>query len=196
VATSLASFTTYQIEEAWTWEHLALTRARPLTGDESLLADIENVRRQVLASSCERSKVKADVLDMRTRLHEAKTPKHWLDVGTGAGGLQDIDLLAQTGTLLAGETLRAQAEQVAIAEDLFDLNAADRGRLEQAEALFWAMRMSSRLVFGDAWPDEIGEGAGGFLCRITEFDTLEGLETALSEARQSVADIVSRALTA
>jgi glutamate-ammonia-ligase adenylyltransferase len=45
VATALASFERYQKEEAWTWEHMALTRARVLAGDDSLAADIEAVRR-------------------------------------------------------------------------------------------------------------------------------------------------------
>ena len=196
VATSLSSFMTYQKEEAWTWEHLALTRARPLIGDESLLADIEQVRREVLSTPRERSKLLTDVAEMRTRLQEAKPPQHWLDIGAGAGGLQDIDLLAQAGTLIAGDEVRTLAGQLSNAMSHFDLNEKERDAIQHARALFWTVRMSTRLVFGEGWPEEIGEGASGFLCRISEAETLENLEKALSEARQSVADIVTRSLTA
>lgn len=44
VATSLASFTTYQETEAWTWEHLALTRARVLVGEPTLAGEVEAAR--------------------------------------------------------------------------------------------------------------------------------------------------------
>lgn len=196
VATALSAFTDYQRQEAWTWEHLALTRARPLTGEPSLLADIETVRREVLAKTRDPRKLREDVAEMRTRLHAAKPPRHWLDVGTGAGGLQDIDLLGQAGTLLSGTADRALKLQLSAAESAFGFSDADRSVLRHAAQMFWTIRMAARLVFGENWPDEIGEGAGEFLCRATGYDGLGALEAALSQARASVEDIATRALQA
>ncbi len=196
VATSLAAFTRYQQEDAWTWEHLALTRARPLAGDQGLLADIEAVRRNVLQRTRSRAAVLADVAQMRDRLHEAKPASHWLDVGAGRGGLQDLDLLAQAGALISGDLSRRPAEQLGRTEADAVLSAAERDILHEAQRLFWGMRVAARLVFGDGFPESIGVGAAHFLTRIASFDSLDTAERAVSEARMSVAEIVSRALDA
>lgn len=196
VATSLAAFTAYQKEEAWTWEHLALTRARPLVGEASLLADVEAVRCEVLGLPRRRGDVLKDVAEMRARLQEAKPARHALDSGNGAGGLQDIDLFAQAGALLSAAPTRRLAEQIDHAAAAYPLTEADAERLHRVRALFWTVRIATRLVFGANWPEEIGTGASGFLRRVTGFETLEALEAALSEARRSVADIVSRHLSA
>jgi glutamate-ammonia-ligase adenylyltransferase len=68
VATSIASFETYQREEAWTWEHLALTRARPVAGDPALRDRIESFRRGILAAPRDRARILADTAEMRARL--------------------------------------------------------------------------------------------------------------------------------
>ncbi len=196
VATSLAAFTAYQRDEAWTWEHLALTRARPLAGDATLLADIETVRRDVLAAERDAATVRRDVAEMRSRLHDAKPARHWLDVGNGAGGLQDVDLLAQSGALVAGAEGRRLRDQLAAAAGSYPIDAPDTETLHAAQALFWTVRMAARLVFGEALPDEIGSGAAGFLQRITGLDRLDAIEMALSEARVSVEDIVTKHLSA
>ncbi|MEL7151135.1 MAG: glutamine-synthetase adenylyltransferase [Pseudomonadota bacterium] len=195
VATSLAAFTTYQKEEAWTWEHLALTRARPLVGEPSLLADIEAVRRDVLAMPRVRDGVLQDVGEMRSRLQEAKPARHPLDSSNGAGGLQDIDLFAQAATLLSGDPSRQRFGQIDHAAKVYPLSEDDARILQEARQVFWTVRIAMRLVFGDTWPDEIGTGAAEFLGRITGYKTLEALEQAVSAHRASVADIVSRHLS-
>lgn len=194
VATSLAAFTAYQKEEAWTWEHLALTRARPLVGHTGVLADIEEVRAAVLGHSRERAAVTADVAEMRRRLQEAKPARHALDVGNGAGGLQDIDLLAQAGALLAGARVRRPAEQMAEAVRTFSMTERDAQALADAARQFWTVRAATRLVFGDVPPNEIGAGAAGFLQRVAGCETLDQLENDLSRTRDVVNDIVSRHL--
>ncbi|MGR3513733.1 MAG: glutamine-synthetase adenylyltransferase [Paracoccaceae bacterium] len=196
VATSLTAFTRYQTEEAWTWEHLALTRARPLAGDAGLVAEIEAVRGTVLDLPRDQSAVLADVAEMRGRLQGAKPAQHALDVGNGPGGLQDIDLFAQTATLLTGARIQRPLDQLDMALKAYELSLDEAATLEAARALYWTVRSATRLVFGDRWPDEIGAGASGFLRRATGYDSVEALETELSEARVSVADIVNRHLGA
>ncbi|MEM7632282.1 MAG: glutamine-synthetase adenylyltransferase [Pseudomonadota bacterium] len=194
VATSLAAFTEYQLETAWTWEHLALTRARPLVGDAGLVRDIEAVRTQVLGAARDRDAVIKDVRDMRVRLHEAKPARHVLDVGAGPGGLQDIELFAQAGALLGASEAHGVAAQLASATEAFGITDDEHASLDASARLFWTVRTAARLVFGDRLPDEIGAGAAGVLERLGGCDSLDALETALSEARASVAGIVSRHL--
>ena len=128
------------------------------------------------------------------RLGEAKPVQHWLDVSAGTGGLQDIDLLAQAGSLLAGQPERALVAQIEAAAGALAFTASETDRLLSAQSLFWTVRTATRLVFGDEIAPEIETGAAAFLVRATGQDSVEGLEKTLSEARLSVAEIVSRRL--
>ncbi|MBL9053710.1 MAG: glutamine-synthetase adenylyltransferase, partial [Tabrizicola sp.] len=101
VATSLESFRTYQEHEAWTWEHLALTRARVLAGEASLGAEVEALRREVIAVKGQGARVRADVAEMRGRLQAAKPALGAWDAKNGPGRIMDIELAAQTVALLA-----------------------------------------------------------------------------------------------
>jgi [glutamine synthetase] adenylyltransferase / [glutamine synthetase]-adenylyl-L-tyrosine phosphorylase len=95
VATSLPAFQSYQQDEAWTWEHLALTRARPIAGDAGLAADVEAFRRALLAAKAQGAQVAQDVADMRARISGAKPPQGDWDAKIGPGRLQDVELVAQ-----------------------------------------------------------------------------------------------------
>lgn len=65
IATSLAAFRQYQESDAWTWEHMALTRARPLTGPEALKDKVAKIIREVLITPRDPDKLVVDVSDMR-----------------------------------------------------------------------------------------------------------------------------------
>ena len=98
VATALAAFTAYQQTEAWTWEHLALTRARPVAGDRRRSAsDVEAFRRSCCGPAVRRPKVLADVAEMRARIAAGEGRGGGWDLKVGPGGVQDIELLAQAG---------------------------------------------------------------------------------------------------
>lgn len=100
VATRINSFRKYQEEEAWTWEHMALTRARPICGDESLMKRAQEVIDSILARPREVKKVVADVLEMRGLIEQEKPPRDLWDMKLIPGGLIDIEFLAQTARLL------------------------------------------------------------------------------------------------
>ena len=104
VAVSLPAFRRYQAEEAWTWEHLALTRARVVAGPPDLAADVQAAIAETLTAPHDAAKVLADARDMRRRLagaHEAAAAHPW-EVKLGPGRMMDVELLAQTGALLRG----------------------------------------------------------------------------------------------
>ncbi len=95
VATQLASFIAYQASEAWTWEHLALTRARVITGPPVLRAKVEAAIRGALIKSRDRSKTAADVRQMRELIEKEKGTTDIWDLKQVRGGLVDLEFMAQ-----------------------------------------------------------------------------------------------------
>ncbi len=101
LVSSLASYTEYQRERAWTWEHQALVRARAVAGDASLLADFEQVRAQTLGRARDPETLFGDVLKMRARMRTEldRSDAARIDLKQGAGGLVDLEFVLQTGVL-------------------------------------------------------------------------------------------------
>ncbi len=195
VATSLAAFEDYQRNEAWTWEHLALTRARAIAGDGGLAAEIEAFRRALLRDKSAGQSVLADVAEMRGRIAEAKVPQGLWDAKIGAGRLQDIELLAQTGALLAGSPARELPDQIAAGVATGFLSAAEGAALQAASGLFWQVQATARLIGGGALaPDDLGEGGTRMALRETGHETIEDLAAALAEAAAAAGAIVDARL--
>ena len=136
IAVSLEAFQRYQSKEAWTWEQMALTRARVISGPPDLVADINDVIRRVLTKRRNSQGLLADVADMRQRMEaEHHTDSIW-DIKHMRGGLVDIEFIAQylqllhahehpdilsTSTMKALENIRsAELVDRAFADDLID----------------------------------------------------------------------------
>jgi glutamate-ammonia-ligase adenylyltransferase len=95
VATQLSSFIDYQQRQAWTWEHLALTRARVISGPPRLREVVAGAIRQVLTMPRDRARIAADVRDMRARIEKEKGTRDPWDLKQVRGGLVDIEFIAQ-----------------------------------------------------------------------------------------------------
>jgi glutamate-ammonia-ligase adenylyltransferase len=95
VATQLSSFMAYQRQEAWSWEHMALTRARVVSGAPDLVAKVEAAIRETLTLPRERVKIAADVRDMRARIAAEKGTDDIWDLKQVRGGLVDLEFIAQ-----------------------------------------------------------------------------------------------------
>jgi glutamate-ammonia-ligase adenylyltransferase len=97
LVSSLASYGDYQLQRAWTWEHQALVRARPVAGDASLCADFEQVRAGTLGRPRETAALVADVDQMRQRMRAEldRSDAARFDLKQGAGGLVDLEFLVQ-----------------------------------------------------------------------------------------------------
>jgi glutamate-ammonia-ligase adenylyltransferase len=102
LVSSLDAFEAYQKSRAWTWEHQALLRARPIAGDAALHADLATVRREVLAVPRERASVLQEVSSMRQRwrAERDRSDAQLFDLKQGRGGLLDIEFALQ-GLVLA-----------------------------------------------------------------------------------------------
>lgn len=195
VATALPSFEAYQMSEAWTWEHLALTRARCVaqTGRDgaSLGADIEALRLRVLVERGGDARVLPDLAQMRDRLFAAKRPDGVFDVRQGAGRLQDIDLLAQSCALRAGDPARGTLAQLRAGRRAGLLSAGDADRLAAIWRGFWHLHASARLLTDRPLDmTEIGSGGQDFLMREVGLPDPQALEVRLSgqidEARRLI----------
>ncbi|MEM9969796.1 MAG: glutamine-synthetase adenylyltransferase [Pseudomonadota bacterium] len=188
VATGLSAFRDYQMTEAWTWEHLALTRARPVAGEAALWPDIDAVRRDVLAHPRDRAKVLSDVTDMRARLAEAAPPRGPLDAKAGPGRVQDIDLFRQTGVILTGA-----ADEASGARAAFDLSDADERAISTAATLFLQVQAASRLIASGPLDDAtLGPGACAFLLRENGCDSLGDLAAKMAACAREAAEIIDR----
>ena len=195
VATSLTSFMEYQREQAWTWEHLALTRARVVAGSEAVGADIEAFRAEILGTKHEAAKVIADVADMRDRIAAAKSPEGPWDAKIGPGRLQDIELLAQGAALMAGTLARGTSEGLEAGVAIRWINAAESARLAAAYDLCWKVQSVARLLSEKPLdPAAIGEGGCRMLLAETGEETIEGLAATLAETSRDASDIVAAAM--
>jgi len=95
VAVSLESFARYHASEAWTWEHMALTRARVISSSPAFRQKIELVIREVLIRPRDAATVATDVADMRRAVALEKGEDDIWDLKYAAGGMVDIDFIAQ-----------------------------------------------------------------------------------------------------
>src|SRR3546814_12574804 len=87
---TLDSFERYQREEAWTWEHMALLRARPVYGSDAAKAELERLVADLLAIPRAPRKLAADAADMRGKIAAHKPPKAALDLKSGRGSHVDM----------------------------------------------------------------------------------------------------------
>jgi len=95
IASSLAGFARYQRESAWTWEHMALTRARPVAGDPGLRRRIADAIGSVLASQRDPERLLVEVADMRLRIADENPRLSPWDMKYRRGGLIDLEFIVQ-----------------------------------------------------------------------------------------------------
>ncbi|MCO5063097.1 MAG: bifunctional [glutamine synthetase] adenylyltransferase/[glutamine synthetase]-adenylyl-L-tyrosine phosphorylase [Rhizobiaceae bacterium] len=99
VATHIDAFRKYQETEAWTWEHMALTRGRPAAGDQSLSEGVASIVAEILARPRDAAKVFADAVEMRKAIETEKPPRDLWDIKLIPGGLIDLEFIAQCAAL-------------------------------------------------------------------------------------------------
>ncbi|CAM3038345.1 glutamate-ammonia-ligase adenylyltransferase [Paracoccus aminovorans] len=199
VATSVQSFRDYQLTEAWTWEHLALTRARVIgtcgADAQSLAQEVEALRVEVLAARGGDARVLPDLAEMRARIFAAKASDGAWEAKTGRGRLQDIELLAQSFALRAAVPARATPAQLRagpraglIARDLAETLAA-------ARRFLWNLQCAGRLLTERPLDmQNLGKGGQAFLLRETGCETLDQLAARLAETAEITGTIIDAAI--
>jgi glutamate-ammonia-ligase adenylyltransferase len=194
VATSFQAFESYQKEQAWVWEHLALTRASPVAGDASLRADIARVRRDVLLGVWKKDEVLKETQEMRDRLEQVELSGVW-DVKAGPGGAQDIDLFAQAASVRDGGDGRDLKEWLERAVAIGWCSRAEADELIEARQLFWRFVQASRLVSDKSFdPETVGQGGVTLVLRDTGCESIEELLGKLEKCRKRSKEVIDRVM--
>lgn len=199
VATSIQSFASYQKDEAWVWEHLALTRAQTIAGPAPLAEAVEALRMQILRSPRDTSYICQQTAEMRARIAAAKTPDGVLDAKIGAGRLQDIELFAQAGALIGGSTARDIHSGLEAAQAAGLIDAAGQATLAQAYTRLWALQSATRLLSSEPLQlDRLRRATQRFLLAAVaatpESDTCADLETQLLQLYAEANTTITAAL--
>ncbi len=197
VAVSLASFESYQRGSAWVWEHMALTRARVIAGEAALGRAVGATVSEALAARAGTPEVWSEALSMRARLieaHKADRTRLW-SLKHAAGGLMEIEFLAQAGALALGlpGPLRA-AEALPRLEAAGVLCEGEARRLAAAHGLAAHLQQIERVALETPF-DAASAGAGlkAAMARATGHADFEALEAALAAAEADAAAIAAAA---
>ena len=182
LAVSLDSFARYQQEQAWTWEHMALCRARPVFGSLAAREALERIIGEVLAAPRDSGKLRADVLTMRAEIAVHKPPAGPLDVKLLRGGLVDCEFIIHFLQLRERTAFRPRLDEAVrqlIAAGLLP------ERFEAARVLQGRLLVAARLLAPDG--RHPAEPARAALARAAGKADYASLLHALAEARQEVA---------
>ncbi|WP_018239159.1 bifunctional [glutamine synthetase] adenylyltransferase/[glutamine synthetase]-adenylyl-L-tyrosine phosphorylase [Ensifer sp. BR816] len=202
VATRVTAFAKYQREEAWTWEHLALTRARCICGDEGLIDDAEAIFAEILSGKRDVTKVRKDVEEMRDLIDKEKPPSDIWDFKLIPGGLVDIEFIAQYLTLVApAKAVAPPPAGTHTMEALKGLgtalmNANDLDTAVEALALFTEVSQIVRLcIDGDFAPKDAPAGLVDLVCRAGDYPDLKHLEADIRRYSKAVRGIFQTVLS-
>jgi glutamate-ammonia-ligase adenylyltransferase len=168
LAASLGAFAEYQREQAWTWEHQALLRARPIAGDPLVIARFRHIRLQVLSQERDPEKLRSDVREMREKMRQSldRSKGEMFDLKQGVGGITDIEFMVQYLVLREASRypgLLAWSDNIRLLDGLAEhgvLTAETADMLADAYRKFRAvnhrnvLRDESGLVAADELPQE------------------------------------------
>ena len=192
VATRLESFEKYQREAAWTWEHMALTRARVISGPVELVERVEAVIDGVLRLRRDGQKIVRDVREMRARLETEKGSLDPWDIKQVRGGLIDLEFIAQYLQLMhaADHPSILKRNSFEVFQALKEADVLDE---RQAEILISATRLMHnltqvlRLCLDDRFDSaKAPEELKALLCRAANMPDFTRLQGALMDAQAEV----------
>ena len=195
LATSLTSLLSYYRGDAWTWEHMALTRARPVAGDPDFMAAAADAIRDILTMPRDPDQLLIDVAAMRRRIEKEKPAKSLWSVKYLRGGLIDLEFIAQYLQLrhahekpeVLDPSTQAAFARLAGAGCL-DARSADF--LIEATRLFRRVQGVLRLTVGPAFDaDTLPAGLQAVLAREAEMPDFASLRAYLVETAQASTEI-------
>lgn len=192
LATRIDAFERYQHEEAWTWEHMALTRARVVASTGGLGQEAERVIAETLCRQRDPQKVLGDAADMRARLEQEKGSTDLWNLKRVPGGLVDLEFIAQTLRLINDwrePAIRLRNTEAALLSAATHglLSIAHRDVLLPAIRLFGDLTQAQRLTLPvKASVAEAPRGVHDVLCRVASAPSLAQLEAELRERQAAV----------
>ena len=192
LATKLSAFLAYQVTEAQTWEHMALTRGRVIAGDHDLAAELQAAILGVLCRPRLLPALSQDVVAMRGLVAGQKKSMGFWDLKLAPGGLLDIEFLAQFlvlrfAVLHQSLCLRNPAAILRQAGKCGVIDATVALILVEAYEVQTALTQLVRLTTGDSGPvPPFHRGLSALLCRAANQPDMSHLESLLRDTRESV----------
>lgn len=192
VAAQLSTFVDYQTTEAWTWEHLALTRARVISGPAELQDKVRAAIRQTLVRPRDRAAIASDVRKMRELIEAEKGTTNVWELKQVRGGLVDLEFMAQFLELVHADDhpeLLSQTTEVVFARlaELGLLPAADAAVLIGATRLVHSLTQVLRLCLdGPFEPNDASTSLKALLARAVDAPSFERLEIELLSTLREV----------
>jgi glutamate-ammonia-ligase adenylyltransferase len=184
---SLDAFERYQRGEAWTWEHMALCRARPVFGSPEVRGRTASLIEDILKARRDAKKVIRDAAEMRAEMERHKPAQGPLDVKLGPGGLVDLEFAVHALQLTRGIGLHPRLEE-ALAE--LHVEGLVNIKIVGAQKLLTRILVLMRLVApGDVKPTADTWQLVADACGAASWDELLAEHDA---ARQSVTDLWTR----
>ncbi|MFN4225337.1 MAG: bifunctional [glutamine synthetase] adenylyltransferase/[glutamine synthetase]-adenylyl-L-tyrosine phosphorylase [Hyphomonas sp.] len=193
VAVSLEAFRHYQNEEAWTWEHMALTRQRFVSGDPALGERVRQIAADAIcarARSPRRKQIPGDISGMRQTLYREKPGSGLWDLKTAEGALIDIEFMAQQEMLLRARPDLIRANTALALSGLADADDPDNEDwcfLRAALNLLSSLQQLQRLAIGNE-PGDSGmpEGLKARMGRAVGEEDFTLLELRLADVKARV----------
>jgi glutamate-ammonia-ligase adenylyltransferase len=163
LVSSVAAFAEYQQNQAWVWEHQALTRARFSAGDQQIGAAFEQIRQSVLCQPRDLTVLRKEILDMRQKMHDGHPNDSGLfDIKHDSGGMVDIEFMVQYLVLAYGHQhpqLTANIGNLALLKLAAELGLIPVELAEQSRVLYRALRQTQhRMRLNNLSPCRIEQG--------------------------------------
>ena len=150
LVSSITAFAEYQQQQAWVWEHQALTRARFSAGDAEIGAAFENIRRQVLCQPRNLATLCKDVLVMRQKMLDGHPNDSGLfDIKHDRGGMVDIEFMVQYLVLAYAHQypqLTANIGNLALLKLASELGLIPASLAEQTRTLYRTLRQTQHRI--------------------------------------------------
>jgi glutamate-ammonia-ligase adenylyltransferase len=195
LATGLTGFRDYHRSNAWTWEHLALSRARVIIADPGMAEAVEAVIGAQMAAPRDIAKAIVDVTDMRALMARERPPRHAFDLKLASGGLIDLEFIAQSAQLVAGSRLGVpQAPTVTVLARLGETGLVPEGeRLVEIHATYsTVLQATSAALLHPFNDEEWGEPFKELLARLTSYPNFGRLTDDLAAMREEVGAAAAR----
>ncbi|MHA6298102.1 bifunctional [glutamine synthetase] adenylyltransferase/[glutamine synthetase]-adenylyl-L-tyrosine phosphorylase [Devosia sp. CAU 1758] len=200
LATSLGGFRAYHKDNAWTWEHLALSRARVIAATGNLGAKVDGEIAEVMSRPRDVAKTIEDVVSMRALMARERKPRHAFDLKLANGGLVDLEFIAQSAQLVAGAHIALpQAPTARVLARIGEIGLVPSGqRLAEIHSVYSTVLqvMSSALVSPfkeEAWTPAFKD----LLAHLSNYPDIGRLELDVAqmqvEVQAAVADWYARA---
>ncbi|MGD1884306.1 MAG: glutamine-synthetase adenylyltransferase [Paracoccaceae bacterium] len=188
VATSWQAFQTYQRNEAWLWEHMALSRAAVIGGPPDLSGRVTEFVAEVMSLPRDSGSVFADHCAMRERIAAAKSPAGPWDAKIGPGRLQDIELFAQALSCLTGTFSHSTTTALKTGAQAGHITADAAEILCQTHALCRRVQVTARLLDPDGLdPNTLGGRGHALLLRAVDAENMDIAENRLMTAFDAAA---------